>query len=342
MPTQVALHHTTHYRYDRPVQLAPQIVRLRPAPHCRTPIHGYSLQVVPANHHLSWQQDPQANFQARLVFPEPTDEFTVEVALTAEMVSINPFDFFLEPHASQFPFQYDRETANELCAYLRDQRGAEPPGPKLASFLSAIRGESTGAAAFPGDLNRPGIPGEPSGAAAFPGDLNKPGIRGESTGAAAFPVDLNKPAIQGDTVGTMEFLVGLNKRVQAEIGYVRRPEPGIQTCEETLDLRQGSCRDSAWLLVQIVRHLGLAARFVSGYLIQTGGELGESADLHAWAEVYLPGAGWVGFDPTSGLLAAEGHIPLACTPEPARAAPVSGQVTACQVEFHYEMRVIRY
>src|SRR5208283_5418724 len=133
MPIQVTLHHTTHYRYDRPVLLGPQTIRLRPAPHCRTPIHGYSLQVVPANHRLSWQQDPQANFQARLVFPEPTTEFTVEVALTAEMVAINPFDFFLEPNASQFPFHYDRETANELCAYLRDQRGTEPSGPKLAS-----------------------------------------------------------------------------------------------------------------------------------------------------------------------------------------------------------------
>ena len=280
MPTQVTLHHTTHYRYDRPVLLGPQTIRLRPAPHCRTPIHRYSLQVVPANHHLSWQQDPQANFQARLVFPDPTTDFTVTVDLTAELVAINPFDFFLEPNVSQFPFQYDRDTANELCAYL----GAAPAGLKLSSFLSEIPRE---------------------------------------------------------TAGTMEFLVDLNKRVQREIAYVRRPEPGIRSCEETLDLRQGSCRDSAWLLVQIARNLRLAARFVSGYLIQTEGEEGESADLHAWAEVYLPGAGWVGFDPTSGLLAAEGHIPLACTPEPARAAPISGQITVCEAEIHHDIRVIR-
>jgi len=296
MPIQVTLHHTTHYRYDRPVLLGPQTIRLRPAPHCRTPIHGYSLQVVPTNHHLSWQQDPQANFQARLLFAEATTEFTVAVDLTAELVPLNPFDFFLEPNASQFPFQYDRETANELCAYLRTERGVdrgaeggvdradEPAGPKVASFLSEIPGEKA---------------------------------------------------------GTMEFLVGLNNRIQREIAYVRRPEAGIRSCEETLDLRQGSCRDSAWLLVQIARHLGLAARFVSGYLIQTEDEKGESADLHAWAEVYLPGAGWLGFDPTSGLLAAEGHIPLACTPEPARAAPISGQITVCEAEIHHDMRVMR-
>jgi len=279
--TQIALHHQTHYRYDRPVELGPQIIRLRPAPHCRTPIGSYSLAVEPANHHLHWQQDPQANYLARVVFRELVQEFTVTVELVAETAPINPFDFFLDPEAARIPLLYDDGTAHELCAY----RTPDPAGARLAEFLT-------------------GIPREP--------------------------------------VATMDFLVALNRRLQSGIAYVRRLEPGIQTCEETLERRQGSCRDTAWLFVQTARHLGLAARFVSGYLIQLDEEKGDSADLHAWAEVYLPGAGWVGFDPTSGLLAAEGHIPLACTPEPSRAAPVTGLVSPCETEFHCEMSLKRY
>lgn len=282
MAIQVALHHKTQYRYDRPVQLGPHIVRLRPAPHCRTLVPAYSLNVVPERHLLHWQQDPQANYLARLVFPDPTTEFTVEVDLVAELAPINPFDFFLEPNVETYPFTYDAETARALCAYV----GAEPAGPKLAAFLTEI----------------------PRGA-----------------------------------VGTLEFLVGLNQLLQREIGYLTRLEPGIRSCEETLDLRQGSCRDSAWLFVQMARSLGLAARFVSGYLIQLATEEkpADGADLHAWAEVYLPGAGWVGFDPTSALLTSEGHIPLACTADASSAAPITGRVSPCEAEFHHEMTVTR-
>jgi transglutaminase-like putative cysteine protease len=284
MALQVALHHKTLYRYDRPVQLGPHVVRLRPAPHCRTPIRSYSLKVVPAKHLVNWQQDPQSNYLARLVFLDSATELAVEVDLVAEMAVINRFDFFLEPQVENYPFTYDPQIACELCPYVE----AEPAGPELASYLAEIPRE---------------------------------------------------------TAGTMEFLVGLNRRLQRDIGYGHRLEPGVQTCEETLARRMGSCRDSAWLFIQIARHLGLAARFVSGYLIQleseTGDPAADGAALHAWAEVYLPGAGWVGFDPRSGLLAAEGHIPLAGTSAAVSAAPISGRVSPCETEFHHDMTVER-
>jgi uncharacterized protein (DUF2126 family) len=290
MPIQVALNHKTQYRYDRLIALGPQIVRLRPAPHCRTPILSYSLKIVPKKHFLNWQQDPQANYLARLVFPEPTTEFFVEVDMVAEMATFNPFDFFLEPYAETCPFEYDRASARELRPFLE----TEPLTPALAEWLTSV---------------------------------------------------------SRDPVRTIDFLIALNQRLRNDIGYVIRMEPGVQTCDQTLTLRTGSCRDSAWLLVQILRHLGLAARFVSGYLIQLApdikpleGAAGPSADftdLHAWTEVYLPGAGWVGLDPTSGLLAGEGHIPLACTPDASSAAPISGLLEPCNSTFHHEMSITR-
>src|SRR6202011_3626158 len=155
-------------------------------------------------------------------------------------------------------------------------------------------------------------------------------------------------SLLGEKRGTIGFLSDLNRRVRDEVGYVTRLDHGVQTCEQTLEKRTGSCRDSAWLLVQSLRHLGIAARFVSGYLIQMAADEGasdgpqtDSADLHAWAEAFLPGAGWIGFDPTSGLFAGEGHIPLVCTPDASKAAPIRGTVEPARVEFCYSMSIRR-
>jgi uncharacterized protein (DUF2126 family) len=286
----VALHHVTHYTYDRPISIGPQVIRLRPAPHTRTKVLSYSLRVTPAEHFVNWQQDASGNWLARFVFPEKATELKIEVDLTAEMAVVNPFDFFVEPFAEALPFEYPEDLAAELAPYLEK----EPAGPRLSAYLAALP--------------------------------------------------------MGETK-TIDFLVGLNARLQQEIRYVIRMEPGVQDPEDTLDSASGSCRDSAWLLVQILRHLGLAARFVSGYLIQLTADVDpidgpkgtdrDFTDLHAWAEVYIPGAGWIGLDATSGLFCGEGHLPLAATPHYRSAAPITGVVEPANVEFGFEMHVTR-
>lgn len=290
MAIHVALNHLTHYTYDRLVAHSPHVIRLRPAPHCRTRILAYSLNIQPAEHFIHWQQDPHGNHLARVVFPEPSTELRVEVDLVAEMAVHNPFDFFLEEEAGQYPFTYEAALRLELEPFLE----TAATGPLFEDWFASVRGARA---------------------------------------------------------RTVDFLVGLNQRLQKAIQYVIRLEPGVQAPEETLAKGRGSCRDSAWLLVQLARRLGLAARFASGYLVQLApdvkaldgpsGAACDFTDLHAWAEIYLPGAGWIGFDPTSGLLAGEGHIPLACTPSPRDAAPVAGAVDPCEASLDHQMRVAR-
>jgi transglutaminase-like putative cysteine protease len=291
MAIRVAINHKTAYHYDHPVQLVPHTFRLRPAVHSRTPITAYSLKISPEKHFINWQQDPFGNHLARVVFPEKSNELSIEVDLIAEMTVINPFDFFVEDYAENYPFTYPHQLLKELAPYLEIRDN----GPLLQKFLD--------------ETDR-----EPH--------------------------------------GIVDFLVTINQRVHRAVSYSVRMEPGVQTCEHTLEHKIGSCRDSGWLLVQILRNLGLAARFVSGYLVQLvadvksldgpSGTDKDFTDLHAWAEVYIPGAGWIGLDPTSGLFAGEGHIPLACAADYVSAAPVSGGFSGtANVTFTFSNSVTR-
>ena len=295
MGVKVALEHRTTYRFDRAVSIGPHVIRLRPAPHSRTPIEAYSLTISPREHFLNWQQDPFGNYLARVVFPGKAVELGITVGVIADMGVINPFDFFVEDYAERYPFQYPPGLADDLKPYL--EPGAGTMGPAMEQWLA----------------RQPPVPegGQP----------------------------------------VVNFLADLNAAVYGDVAYSVRMEEGVQTPDQTLSRQIGSCRDSAWLLVTALRQFGLAARFVSGYLVQLtadqepidgpSGPSEDFTDLHAWAEVYIPGAGWIGLDPTSALFAGEGHIPLAATPHPASAAAITGATEPCTVTMDFANTVRR-
>lgn len=312
MTIRVALEHRTSYEFAEPVHVYPHTIRLRPAPHSRTPIPSYALRIEPAEHFLNWQQDPFGNWLARVVFPDKVSRLDITVDLTADMTVINPFDFFVEDWAATFPFAYPEQVRADLAPYLQPvDDGDEGSGPaaEVSAWLEEV----------------------------LPSVLTAP-----------------RDAAIGEGTRIVDFIVGLNRAVRERVDYTVRLEAGVQTPQRTLERGIGSCRDSAWLLVSALRQLGLAARFVSGYLVQLTADQGavgaegldgpaeDFTDLHAWAEVYIPGAGWIGLDATSGLLCGEGHIPLACTPHPVSAAPISGATAPTQVTFDFSNTVTRF
>jgi uncharacterized protein (DUF2126 family)/transglutaminase-like putative cysteine protease len=295
MAIRVSIFHQTTYTYSPKTILGPQVVRLKPAPHCRSSIVGYSLKVSPEEHFINWQQDPYSNWLARLVFEKEVKLFQVTVDLVVDLSPINPFDFFMEDESEEMPVVYEETLEKDLSSYLKLCSKDGELGPKFDALAKECQ---------------------------FKGDIR-----------------------------TVIYLVDVNTKINQLLDYTLRMEPGVQTPEETLTLGKGSCRDFAWLMVQIFRKLGIAARFVSGYSIQLAadekpldGPAGVShdvIDLHAWVEVYLPGAGWVGLDPTSGMFCTEGHIPLATSPDPSQASPIEGGLTPCEVGFKHKMSVTR-
>ena len=278
---RIQLKHCTHYRYDKPVRLGPQTVRLHPTGHTSAPITDYQLAVSPHAHVMRWRQDAFGNRIAEVAVEGQTTEFLINVTLQAALTGQPRLVY----GAPAYPVVYDDVLAPLLAPY----REALPPTPGLAAWLTSM-------------------PHEPQASA-------------------------------------LDVVLALNRRQHAEIGYNTRMEAGVQTADDTLLLARGSCRDSAWLLVQALRQLGFAARFVSGYLIEPHALASEEdkdhVELHAWCEVFLPGGGWVGLEPTSGELTGEGHIALACAPEPAAAAPVEGLHDECVVTMEHEVTVSR-
>lgn len=287
MNQKIALKHQTLYQFDRPVQLGPHLIRLYPASHCSMPVEHHSLTIHSSQYSLYRFQEPYGNFVAKVIFLAPQDKVEVEVNLSTEITSINPFDFLIDPEAINYPFHYETYLKKELAPFLEITES----GPFLEKWVTTFQNQKD---------------------------------------------------------STVNFLVNINQHLHTEIEYSQRWEHGVQSCEETLSNKVGSCRDTSWLFIQILRHCGFAARFVSGYLIQLvpaqktpDAPKEDSAALHAWVEVYLPGAGWIGLDPTSGLFAAEGHIPLACAADPKHAAPITGSSEPCESKFHFSMSLSR-
>ena len=292
MSVCIQLQHLTHYRYDRPVRLSPQLIRLYPSPAGLTPLRGYDLRLDPEPSRMVWESDAWSNRYALVEFAQAVTELRLWVDLSAD-IALQPIPRLpLAPGSARAPLRYAPGLQAELAPYAA--RASQPASAELLAYL--------------GDWPRRHGP-------------------------------------------TLSLLEALNQQVHQDIAYTHRPEPGVQEPDDTLRRRSGSCRDSAWLMVQLLRACGLAARFVSGYLIELNQDRPglqatptvpqDGAELHAWCEVYLPGPGWVGLDTTSGLWTGYGHLALASAPEPHMAAPLTGSVDPCEVELRHEVRLQR-
>ena len=286
MNAHAMLVHHTRYRYDRPVHLGPQTIRLHPLPGTRN-VLSHALDIAPATHTRTWSNDACGNRIARVVFGERVTHFDVTVRLTTDQTPTDPFTFTIAPHARLW-------SANGMNA-----------DPALGAYLLAPH---------------------------------------KATEATPTPLldALTREWRATLPCPTLDLLTGLTRAIAARITYCIRLEAGVWSPEETLRNAAGSCRDSAWLLIAVLRRLGFAARFVSGYLFQPERDAPErlGCELHAWTQVYIPGAGWIGLDTTSGLLAAQGHVPLAVAVTPQDAAPVSGLLDQCVATFEAVMETM--
>ncbi|MBF0622005.1 MAG: transglutaminase family protein [Magnetococcales bacterium] len=281
---RVRITHTTHYHYDRSVQLSPHWIRLCPANDVINGTDRYALTIQPDSHQLFWLLDAGGNRVARALFPESINALLLEVTMEKEINPSNPFNFLVDPAAQHFPWSYSPNQQVLLSPY----RTVSPDTPLLNNW--------------PNNLPRP-----------------------------------------DDGNDTITFITDLNQALADAITYHERIRPGVRNPSDTLTRSAGSCRDSAWLLVNLLRRAKLAARFVSGYLLHLEKQRPDKdkVDLHAWVEVYLPGPGWIGLDATSGLLTAQNHIPLARGAVPMTTSPVEGSTEPCHSELSHESRLER-
>ena len=288
----VGLHHVTRYGYDKPIGLGPQIIRLRPAPHCRTRIPSYSLTVTPAQHFVNWQQDPHGNWLARFVFPEKTTEFSVTVDLARRPRS----DQSVRLLSSSPTRRNGRSSFRPNCART------------LPAYVSPSR-RARGCKALIDSIAR-----EPHNTVDFLVELNQ---RLHSIDALPYPPRARRADAGGDA--------RLRRRARAAI----RRGCWCSSCATSACRRASSPAISSSFEPDLKPLDGPA------------GTEHDFTDLHAWTEVYLPGAGWIGLDPTSGLLCGEGHLPVAATPHYRSAAPISGLVEPSKVDFAFDMSVAR-
>jgi transglutaminase-like putative cysteine protease len=265
---KLRIQHRTTYRYSEKVIFGPHRMMLRPREGHDIQIEQSVLHISPA-HRINWIRDVYGNSIAVVHFTERASELMIYSDLLLNHFEVNPFDFYIEPEAFQYPFLYDLKTSLELSALTQ---------PVYFSNIARVR-------EWIGQFWRP-----------------------------------------GQTTGTLFLLQQLNGHIYRTFRYQARNEPGVQSPSNTLEKNSGSCRDFATLFIEACRCLGLGARFVSGYIV-SGGATGVGASTHAWAEVYLPGVGWKGFDPTLGLLTTSQHIPVAVSQHPENAMPISGSFT---------------